>query len=322
MAKSTVEEVLTDSENDYADALKSADVDVNGCGVKLKITSDKEAIKDFTLIIFGFDLDSGITVGKELKEDEKIGTTTDGNICLILIDNNRAIVENIEDYIKVPESPVASFTYQGTNYTVSSDGTMRTKFINSFENGAVADFLYGNGSYSSYVAKFVTEDKQYFKCYNDGTGRDDRNFGFGVLHYLDGKYQNVDAYKSVGININDGTYNTVGVSTCPVSKVVAVQAIEMKAKESLVIRKIGQTNWNKLTTQQQDCLVDIAYQGCNASSWAQLKKLLDSGASAQEIAQKWPRLTSTQYNNQARANARKKLFVEGIYTNGSGSVIN
>ncbi|MBR3132990.1 MAG: glucosaminidase domain-containing protein [Clostridia bacterium] len=102
MAKSTVEEVFTESENDYSDALKASGVDVSGSGVKLKITSENR-VKDYTLIIFGFDLDSGITVGKELEAKTSIGKTTDSNICMILLDKNRAVVSNIEDYIIVPE---------------------------------------------------------------------------------------------------------------------------------------------------------------------------------------------------------------------------
>ena len=93
----------------------------------------------------------------------------------------------------------------------------------------------------------------------------------------------------------------------------------IEEKTTTVISMIGQSNFDKLTTQQQHCLIDIAYQGCD--TWGVLKSLLDAGASDQQVVEGWPRLTSTTYNNQARADARKKLWLEGIYTDSAGNEI-
>lgn len=228
---------------------------------------------------------------------------------IIMQETNGDIVENVEDYMKIDEMGQAEL-----------DNDILIRFIDSHEGGALYDYLYADGSYTGSVPQLVTEDKQYFICYKDGVnGNDDRNYGFGILHWLDESYHSVENYAQVGVTINDGSHLEVGVSQCPVDKVLEVQKMIIEQKRELVISQIGQSNYDKLTKQQQDCLVDIAYQGC--STWGELKSLLDAGATPQQVVDGWGRLTSTASNNQERADARKKLWLEGIYTDSSGNEI-
>lgn len=69
-------------------------------GLRIKLTD--AALKGYTLIIYGFDVDEGITVGQNITVNDVIGKTTNADICMILLDRDRAVLENIEEYIKVP----------------------------------------------------------------------------------------------------------------------------------------------------------------------------------------------------------------------------
>ena len=251
------------------------------------------------------------TTNNNSKGNENEDSVIGNYLRIILRDTDDTVIENVEDYMKLDDDGEEE---------QEIDDDVFIKYLDHYENGAVYEYLFGDASYSDYVKKYITEDKKYFICFKDGVnGNDDRNFGFGILHWLGGSYQSVENYSKVGITINDGSYIEVGVSKCPVDKVLEVQKMIIEGKRELVISQIGQGNYDKLTKQQQDCLVDIAYQGC--SSWGELKSLLDSGATPEQVVNSWSRLTSTQWNNQERANARKKLWLEGIYTDSSGNEI-
>ena len=70
-----------------------------GHGFKFELTGDT-MLKGYHLIIAGCDFN--ISVGDELKMKDVIGTTNENSICLVLIDLEKANVENIEEYIRVP----------------------------------------------------------------------------------------------------------------------------------------------------------------------------------------------------------------------------
>lgn len=80
-------------------------------GLRIKLTD--VALKGYTLIIYGFDVDSGITEGQDITVNDVIGKTTNADICMILLDRDRAVKENIEEYIKVPRK-VSSATNSGS----------------------------------------------------------------------------------------------------------------------------------------------------------------------------------------------------------------
>lgn len=194
------------------------------------------------------------------------------------------------------------------------------KYLDHYENPWLYNYMYGNGSYEA-AKKYITEDKKYFISYSDGCGRDDKNFAFGILHYLDGTYYNVENYKKVGIDIKNGSYDKNGESLIPVDKVLEVQDLIIDENIKKVKNNIGEDNYNNLTSEQQYCLVDIAYHGCTTESWNSLKGMLDNGYSSKEIADNWGRLSSTSYNNESRKNARRELWLNGNYTDANGDII-
>lgn len=59
--------------------------------------------------------------------------------------------------------------------------TIGLDWTKHFENGSVQDYLNGEGSYSDYVAKYVTEDKQYYICYGEQPLNDTYNYGYGLM---------------------------------------------------------------------------------------------------------------------------------------------
>lgn len=75
-----------------------------GTGVKIELTENTD-IKGYYLIIAGLDVE--VSVGDELEKDDVIGKTNRNSIVIMLIDLEKANVENVEEYIKVPKKSSA-----------------------------------------------------------------------------------------------------------------------------------------------------------------------------------------------------------------------
>lgn len=71
-----------------------------GSGIKIKLTD--EALKGYVLTIYGF-VPNGISAGQEIRAGDVIGKTANSDICIILNDTDKAIIEDVENYIKVPK---------------------------------------------------------------------------------------------------------------------------------------------------------------------------------------------------------------------------
>lgn len=191
-------------------------------------------------------------IPEEKKEDVKVGDVKEGNyIRAVLRDKEEdAVVENVEEYMEIEDD-------DSTN--ISDDILM--KYLWAHENAAAMNYLMGNSTYDSYTAQYITEDKKYFICYGDSGDADlNRNFGPGIMHRTKGgTLHNVEHYATQGIN-NLGNYCENGVSQMRVDIVLNIQELIVEAKREDVIKLIGESRFNKLTKQQQDCLTDIAYQ--------------------------------------------------------------
>lgn len=70
-------------------------------GLRIKLTDT--ALKGYVLVMYGFELSGNLSVGTEIHTGDVIGRTLNSDICLILIDRDKAVIENIEDYMKVPK---------------------------------------------------------------------------------------------------------------------------------------------------------------------------------------------------------------------------
>ncbi|MCI8965102.1 MAG: hypothetical protein HFJ43_01905 [Clostridia bacterium] len=76
-----------------------------GTGVKIELTENTD-IKGYYLIIAGLDVE--VSVGDELEKDDVVGKTNKNSIVIMLIDLEKANVENVEEYIKVPKKSSAN----------------------------------------------------------------------------------------------------------------------------------------------------------------------------------------------------------------------
>ena len=117
MAKGEIVDKFEDGENYFTEAWLSTQVygedltepeewefaasEQTDEGVRIKITDGP--IKGYHLVIYGFDVNDDVTVGMEVEADQVIGKTIKSNMCFILIDKDKAIIDNVEDYVRKPE---------------------------------------------------------------------------------------------------------------------------------------------------------------------------------------------------------------------------
>ena len=85
---------------------------VSSNSITIKFT-ESNLVKDMTITIKGFTVDSSITVGTMLDKEQQIGTTTDEDIIVILRAPNKSIIENIEDYMPPPNTEAGTSAYYG-----------------------------------------------------------------------------------------------------------------------------------------------------------------------------------------------------------------
>ena len=118
MAKGTIKQLYHEGENTFTQSYLSTLVygqdlveeedwefaasEQTDEGVRIKITEGP--IKGYELIIFGFDVDDSVYEGMEVEAETVIGKTIKSNMCFILIDKEKSIVDNVEDYVRKPEN--------------------------------------------------------------------------------------------------------------------------------------------------------------------------------------------------------------------------
>ena len=117
MCNGTVTEVYKDGENVFSEGYLSKQIygedltktdetvfrpsEQTDEGYRMRISDS--SLRNYQLVVYGFDLDDSITVGTELKAKDVIGKTKKSDICIILIDLDKSVCEDVEEYIKVPE---------------------------------------------------------------------------------------------------------------------------------------------------------------------------------------------------------------------------
>lgn len=82
-------------------------IKIDGNSITLKFTADT-TVKNMTMKIEGITINSDITEGAQLEKSQVIGVTTDEDIKLLMRDEKKAIINNIEDYMKAPKKKSGS----------------------------------------------------------------------------------------------------------------------------------------------------------------------------------------------------------------------
>ena len=77
-------------------------------GLRIKLTDN--ALRGYVLVMYGFDVANNISEGSEVKAGDIIGTTLDSDIAIILIDRDKGVIEDVEEYIKIPKKTKESRT--------------------------------------------------------------------------------------------------------------------------------------------------------------------------------------------------------------------
>lgn len=99
LAKKLYGESTTIQQSEDEDTVEGREQTLQGLRIKLTDT----ALKGYVLVMYGFELEGNLSIGTEIHTGDVIGKTLDSDICLILIDRDKAVIENIEDYMKVPK---------------------------------------------------------------------------------------------------------------------------------------------------------------------------------------------------------------------------
>lgn len=205
-----------------------------------------------------------------------------------------------------------------SSFSSFSNGNILTEYLNAWENSAVRNYINGSSSYTDYVSKYVTEDKQYYICYTDLHGT--RNYGFGVCHWTGSSWNHISRYSNIGINIQDSSYNTIGVSKLEINIVDQVRdAIINDDKESIISEL--ERNGISLTTNQIDALVAVKYQYGNIGNFVYAYTNYRDSIRKHFIVNGCKPFLTGYAGGVDRATANWKVYNEGIYTDRSGNEI-
>jgi len=254
---------------------------------------------------------------EESEEEEEVENPAE-YMRIMVKDLDYSVVEDVEEFFDIEE-------YVYGSGSGNADIGMLAKFICAFENGNLYNYLYGGSdAYDGvlYVDGYISRDRKYFYCQGDHLDdATNRNFGFGVCHRSRGAVMQQEYYEQVGVNIADAYFSDEYDSSgnhvqLEVEKVEKVREMIIQANTEEVKTVVGEDVWDQLTVQQQHCLIDISYQyGSHGTPLYTISNLVRSGgpsaANDADIFSMWG----------ARGPARRKLWVEGIYTDASGNEI-
>ena len=160
----------------------------------------------------GDTVDYGQVIGKMGNSGQSYGTHL--HIDMWIGAENSSGGQDVAAYLdatdpRPSERRARSFT-DDANVQLAHDYIAQWEFVTAYK------YLYTNEYDNSYEKDFtirmgITKDKKYFKCFEDyGLNNGTRNFGFGILHYQNGVYNNVALYAKYGVNIKEEKYKNVG----------------------------------------------------------------------------------------------------------------
>lgn len=203
-------------------------------------------------------------------------------------------------------------------------------FSSAWESGAVWEYINGNGTYSSHVAKYVTKDKKQYICFADDEAQQTRNYGYGVCHTEDaGKtYMHVSEYKQNGIDIASGKYDNLGVSRIDVSIVDNVKQMLLDNMKNSIKSDLAKKGVTNLTENQLNALTAVKYQYGNIGNFAEMYKKYGDTEELKNNAKAYGKGIVHPYYfvevkpggdyAKKRAAANWKAFHKGVYETASG----
>lgn len=219
---------------------------------------------------------------------------------------------------KLPEYDNSEFS------SISTSGNILMDYLASWESGSVWQYRNGKIGYNDYIAKYITEDRTQYICYVDIGST--RNYGYGVCHTPDngGIYWHVAEYQAEGIDIKSGQYDSVGISKIDTTIVDNVKMRLVNGYQRAVKNTLQRGGiLEEMTQPQIDSLTCIMYQYGNIGNFVQAYK--NYGNTDRLINEAHSNSGKTYFNsnveNNGRSQANWKLFHEGIYTTGTGEVL-
>lgn len=90
-------------------------INIEGNSITLKFTAENKS-KNMTMKIEGISINPDIAEGDQLQSKQPIGTTTDDDIKILMRDQKKAIINNVEDYMVVNSKNILSVS-QPYNFT-------------------------------------------------------------------------------------------------------------------------------------------------------------------------------------------------------------
>ena len=135
LSKQIYGEDLTEEKEDVFKPSEATDE-----GIRVKIT-DKN-LKDYEVVIYGFDVYDGLGEGQQLEVGETIGKTLKSDIVIILIDKDKSVIEDVENFMKIPEKTKKSAgVYAAFNEEITEEEMEFLATVLIAENGKNADTM-------------------------------------------------------------------------------------------------------------------------------------------------------------------------------------
>lgn len=264
------------------------DIDENSITIELL---SPDMVKGMSIKIDGFDVDTATISKKDMLEKQStIGKTTSKNIKIIMRDEKKAIINNIEDYINVPTGAT-----QGTNGTSMGEMEDAIEFIWRWEG--VSDADPNDGDY-------------YTVCYPSG---DIPTIGHGVTGWTWEIWHELgySEYISAGNGSQPATFLKTKVPKSVVDE-VSKNIIERDfADLDNTLSAKGITGWG---IDQKAAYISLKYNGF-ASKRANILDAFanGNGAEAKRIWLDCYNRDQYAYGHKRRRATELEIFYEGHY---------
>lgn len=281
-----------------------------GDSVKIELTeTEGKDVEGMYIYMSGFKLDEGISEGQTFNDGDKIGTTIDRDITIIMTDKKRKAIQNVDEYI-VPEDWKEDTTdeikdpgFQGDQLGNGGNGNT------SATTGSFSEEFYW---YLATLEGMPINSDPYFTSANGGVSPPYTEYGEIYITVAPGLYmlpENCQKFREKGWS-DFNEYSTGSVFP----KDIAIQIYKERMEE---FKNFIETNTQgcSLSQRQMEALVLSAYQrgtGSTSTIWPILDAI-KAGKTGNELYNIWVR--SNNNGIRMRRYAEWYLFTYGKYIN-------